>query len=75
MEGKEIIMVAPGLLRPKSRGTITLKSKNPFDLPIVDPNFLDHPDDVKLIVKGEHQFLISFDYNVFSSEDHSRSLT
>jgi len=34
------------LVRPKSRGTVTLKSPNPKDHPIIDPNFLDHPDDL-----------------------------
>jgi choline dehydrogenase-like flavoprotein len=45
--------MSPVLLRPKSVGTVTLKSKNPFDPPVLDPNCLSHPDDVELMVKGE----------------------
>lgn len=28
-----------------SRGTVTLRSSNPRDLPVIDPKFLDHPYD------------------------------
>jgi choline dehydrogenase len=34
------------LVRPKSRGTVTLKSSRPDDHPLIDPNFLSHPDDL-----------------------------
>jgi choline dehydrogenase-like flavoprotein len=33
------------LMHPESRGSVTLKSSNPSDPPIIDPNFLDHPFD------------------------------
>ncbi|MEX3007776.1 GMC family oxidoreductase [Hoeflea sp. TYP-13] len=39
-------------LRPKSRGTVTLRTANPADNPIVDPNFIAHPDDLKTSVEG-----------------------
>jgi len=39
-------------LRPKARGTVKLRSGDPADLPIVDPNFLGHPDDLKISVEG-----------------------
>lgn len=39
-------------VRPKARGTVRLKSGNPADLPLVDPNFLRHPDDVKRSAEG-----------------------
>ena len=39
-------------LRPKSRGTVTLRSANPADLPLVDPNFLADPDDVRVSAEG-----------------------
>ncbi|XP_062607233.1 glucose dehydrogenase [FAD, quinone]-like, partial [Saccostrea cucullata] len=43
------------LLHPKSRGTIRLQSTDPFDPPLIDPNYLDHPDDMKTLLKGmEH---------------------
>ncbi|MBY6116944.1 GMC family oxidoreductase N-terminal domain-containing protein [Mameliella alba] len=39
-------------LRPKSRGTVRLRSGRPEDLPVVDPKFLSHPDDLKTSVEG-----------------------
>ena len=40
------------LLRPKSRGSVGLQSANPNDVPLIDPNFLGHEDDVKDLVAG-----------------------
>ena len=40
------------LLRPKSRGTVTLKSANPLEDPLIDPKFLSHPDDMKDMIEG-----------------------
>ena len=44
--------ICGGMVTPKSRGRVTLKSANPSDRPIVDANFLDHPDDVASLVKS-----------------------
>ena len=41
-----------GLVAPKSRGELRLKSANPVDRPIVDARFLSHPDDVKALAYG-----------------------
>lgn len=40
------------VLRPKSRGTVTLKDCNPDSLPVINPNFFDHPDDIDTMVAG-----------------------
>ena len=40
------------LLRPKSTGTVTLKSSDPFADPIIDPKFLTHPDDMQDMIDG-----------------------
>lgn len=40
------------LLRPKARGSVTLASVDPRDPPVVDPNFLGHPDDLRLSIEG-----------------------
>lgn len=37
--------------RPKSRGSIKLASNNPFDNPLIDPNYFSHPDDMKIALK------------------------
>ncbi|MES0037600.1 GMC family oxidoreductase N-terminal domain-containing protein [Mesorhizobium sp. M0046] len=39
-------------LRPKSRGTVTLRSADPRALPVIDPNFLGDPDDVRISAEG-----------------------
>ncbi len=39
-------------LRPKSRGTVRLRSSDPDDPPLIDPNFLSDPDDLKTSVEG-----------------------
>jgi choline dehydrogenase len=41
-----------GLVAPKSRGELRLRSANPADRPIVDARFLSHPDDVKALAFG-----------------------
>lgn len=46
------ITCLPMLQRPKSRGEIRLKSSNPYDQVIIDPNYFSHPDDLKVLVEG-----------------------
>ena len=40
------------LLQPRSRGTVSLASKDPLQLPLVDPQFLRDPDDMVRMVRG-----------------------
>ena len=45
--------IVPGLLHPKSVGEIRLNtSGSPLDPPIIDPNYLSHPHDVDVLLKG-----------------------
>lgn len=39
-------------LYPKSRGEIRLGSNNPKDLALIDPHYLEHPDDQKVMIDG-----------------------
>lgn len=39
-------------VRPKARGSVTLRSADPRDTPVVDPNFLGDPDDLRISVEG-----------------------
>jgi choline dehydrogenase-like flavoprotein len=39
-------------LRPKSRGSVMLRSARPGDNAIVDPNFIAEPDDLRISVEG-----------------------
>ncbi len=40
------------LMRPKSRGSVTLQSANAKDAPLIDPQFLSDPRDLASLVKG-----------------------
>lgn len=39
-------------LRPRARGSVRLRSKDPADLPIIDPNFLGDEHDLKTSAEG-----------------------
>ncbi len=43
------------VLRPKSTGTVSITSANPFAAPEIDYNFFAEPDDCKVMVDGIHQ--------------------
>ena len=40
------------LLRPRSRGSVTLASKDPMEAPLINPNFLGDRDDMERMVRG-----------------------
>ena len=40
------------VLRPKSRGQVTLASSDPFHAPLINPNFLADDEDVQTLLKG-----------------------
>jgi choline dehydrogenase len=40
------------LMRPKSRGSVTLQSNRPTDAPRIDPAYLQDPDDLETLVRG-----------------------
>ena len=50
--GLEGFTIECQLSRPMSRGEVTLRSSDPNDYPIVNPNYLSHPEDVVTLVKG-----------------------
>jgi choline dehydrogenase-like flavoprotein len=39
-------------VRPRSRGSVTLQSADPAAPPIIDPNYLDDPYDVRMSIEG-----------------------
>jgi len=47
-----VCIFLPILVRPVSRGTVTLRSADPADNPVVDPNYLSAPEDVKVLVEA-----------------------
>lgn len=52
LQNRETFGLVPVLLRPKSTGRISLRSRNPFHWPRMDPNFMQHPDDVRAMIEG-----------------------
>ncbi|XP_064107282.1 glucose dehydrogenase [FAD, quinone]-like [Macrobrachium nipponense] len=50
--GRQSMTIMPYLLRPKSRGTIHLRSKDPFDLPVIDPKYFSSPEDIDTLIRG-----------------------
>jgi choline dehydrogenase len=43
---------AASIMHPQSRGSITLRSRDPFDPPIIQPNYLAEESDLRLLTKG-----------------------
>ncbi|XP_068967619.1 glucose dehydrogenase [FAD, quinone]-like [Bombus flavifrons] len=52
LDGRGSWSAFPALLRPKSRGVIKLRSNNPFDHPLIYPNYLKEPEDMATLVEG-----------------------
>lgn len=49
---KEAFTTVPLLLRPKSRGNVFLKNKDPNEKILINPNYFSHPDDIKVLVSN-----------------------
>ncbi|AWV99380.1 GMC family oxidoreductase [Arcticibacterium luteifluviistationis] len=58
--------ILPTLLRPKSRGEVSLKSSNPFDQAIIQPNFLSEEEDRLLLLNAGKKALEILHSNAFS---------
>ncbi|XP_027235872.2 oxygen-dependent choline dehydrogenase [Penaeus vannamei] len=50
--GEEGFSLQLNLMRPSSRGSVALRSRDPRDYPHIDSNFLSHPDDLRILVNG-----------------------
>jgi len=46
------VTIAISLVRPRSRGTIALRSSDPLQPPVIRANYLEHPDDVRALAAG-----------------------
>ena len=51
-QNKHGFVLLPKLLHPKSVGSIRLKSQNPFDYPLIDPEYLEDEQDVEILLDG-----------------------
>ena len=45
------------VIKPKSRGTVRLRSADPAAMPLVSPNLLQHADDMRTMLEGQRFFL------------------
>ena len=52
ISGRHSWTIFPMLMRPKSRGEILLRSKDPQAKPKILANYLDDPEDVRIMIKG-----------------------
>jgi len=57
------ITVNSCLLRPKSRGRISLRSADPNARPVIEPNYFDHPDDLRITLAS-----VKFVREIFETE-------
>lgn len=48
------------VMNPQSRGTVSLKSADPREAPIIDPKFLTHPFDRRVAIEGMREMLRFF---------------
>jgi choline dehydrogenase-like flavoprotein len=51
-EGKDAFFASVNLGPTKSVGNIRLQSSDPAEYPLIDPKYLTHPYDVKLMIEG-----------------------
>merc|ERR1712029_43088 len=65
--GRDAATILPVVLHPKSRGTLRLKSKDPFEKPLLDPQYLTHPHDIATAVEA-----IEIIYNVLTNSSELR---
>ncbi|KAK9783377.1 hypothetical protein SCARD494_13196 [Seiridium cardinale] len=56
------------VMNPQSRGTVTLKSRNPKDAPVIDPKFLTHPFDRRSAVESFRELLRFFQAPVWKKK-------
>ncbi|WP_080237493.1 GMC family oxidoreductase [Spirosoma rigui] len=45
-------LILPTLLKPKSVGYVGIRSANPLDTPVIQPNYMDHEDDRQVLING-----------------------
>ncbi|KAJ9586301.1 hypothetical protein L9F63_020064, partial [Diploptera punctata] len=46
------IIPRPTVLRPRSRGLVKISSTNPFDPPLIYPNYFSDPPDMQILIEG-----------------------
>lgn len=52
VNNRDVWSVIPMLLRPRSKGVIKLRSRNPLDYPMIFPNYFQDDFDMKTLIEG-----------------------
>lgn len=60
--------LVPVLMKPKSRGRVSLKSTNPFRWPRMESGLFSDPEDIKVLIKGIRMAI------KVSQQDHFRAI-
>lgn len=66
---RDVWTIMPLLLRPRSRGWVRLRSKNPFEYPAINANYFDDPFDIKTLVEGAKIAIRVSEANAFKQFD------
>lgn len=67
IENNRTFQYVPLLLQPRTKGSLTLKSKNPFNRPYFNYTFFDEDDDVNALVEGIKEAIRITDTEPFKS--------
>lgn len=51
-KGVDAFSIVPVLLKPKSRGRVSLRSTDPRAPPLLEANYYEHPEDLEAMVRG-----------------------
>ncbi|MFV0299095.1 MAG: GMC family oxidoreductase [Hyphomicrobiaceae bacterium] len=68
LEKKPGATIAVSIARPESRGTIMARSADPYDRPVIQPNYLSEPNDARVMLAGIEQARRIFAQPAFKSE-------
>lgn len=64
---KDGFTILPSLIQPYSRGYVSIRSNNPFDAPVIQPNFLEDDRDLQLLVEGGRRAIDVIQSNAMSA--------
>ncbi len=68
VQNKEGVTVMPILLHPKSRGTIRLNKTDPFHPPDINPNYLEYPHDINILLDGKYTDTLTWELLIVNQQ-------
>lgn len=72
---KESFNIITLLLKPRSRGRIMLKDKNPNSKVLIYPNYFDDPQDLRVMVSGSNFWEMRAIFEKYGSFGHKNFFT